>query len=620
MKLKKILCALTASLLLLSFAACNNPGETEDTVADTTGTVTTAEPAAPETDPDPETETQTPAVNTEPTDRERLDEILENKVKLRFDENGEFKIMILADTHIPNGGLPTEVMKNIKTLVNKEDPDFVIFTGDNVVGGDSLKTATQFKITLKTLTDYLDKEGIYWMHVFGNHDGENGLPLADQQKIYESYDKCLSKAGDENITGIGNYVIPLYGADDDTVKFAIWGLDSGDYPTAEEKAELFPSGATSFNGFDSTAYDFIHYDQIEWYKETSKLLQDCNGGEVVPGLMAFHIPLQETNTAWLNRHNLEWTGVKRDPVCSGAYNTGLFEVVRNRGDIKAIINGHDHVNDFMVNYCGIKMCYASTVTTTTYHDEDIMGTRFFVIKESNPSDVDTYMVYLNKTEEEEVTVPALSGVIADFEGTAPTLAVSGFDGQRDGAKVENIKAEIASGKGYNGSNALSVTRTAWGENNNENNLEVIWDLPTSGTLGNNGYMAVWMDLAANDLDFRKACFGLLANNNNGNPFRTDNLDSPSEFYYKADGSSEWTTLQTGTDGCFGSGDGCSVKAYKGWFAFPLACMPNDGAQMLTPATTITGVYFYMCLSNAEEAGKQVYVDQIQLVEDYQNIG
>ena len=395
MNMKKPMLWLLCATLLLSCLMVGCTKTPDDPVDTDAATQSTALNTAEET-----TEAQTEADTEEPvpTDQDVLNEILANKTQLRFNEDGQFKIMILADTHIPAGGMPPHVLKSVRKLVERENPDFVIFTGDNVVDSD-IKTEKQFNIALRNITKYLEEQGIYWMHVYGNHDGEMVFPLEEQQRVYESFDHCLSKAGDENITGIGNYVIPLYGSKDDTVKFAIWGLDSGDYPTEEEKAALFPSGVTSFKGFDSTAYDFIHYDQIEWYKETSKLLQACNGGEVVPGLMAFHIPLQETYTAWENRHNLEWTGVKRDPVCSGAYNTGLFEVIRNRGDIKAIINGHDHINDFMVNYCGIKMCYASTITTTTYYDEDMMGTRFFVLNEENPADIQTYMVYLSELEQ-----------------------------------------------------------------------------------------------------------------------------------------------------------------------------------------------------------------------------
>ena len=119
----------------------------------------------------------------------------------------------------------------------------------------------------------------------------------------------------------------------------------------------------------------------------------------------------------------------------------------------------------------------------------------------------------------------------------------------------------------------------------------------------------------------KAGFGLLADNMNRTPFRTDDHDSPSVFYYKAEGSDEWTTLQTGGDGCFGEGDDCPVRGYKGWFAFPVEYMPRVGSgATMSPQTNITGVYFYMCLSEAGMAGKPVYMDEIQLVEDYTAIG
>ena len=373
--MKSLLAVLLSASMLAGLAACSPSDQNTDN-PETTQSETEATTSSGVTEEDP------------------LQDILANKTKLRFGEDGQFKVMILADLHIPSGGLPRDIMDHVKTMVERENPDFVILTGDNVVSGGIAKEAVMRK-TLKGLAEYLAEKNIYWMHVYGNHDGEMPLSIPEQQAVYESFPNCLSKAGDEELTGVGNYVVPLYGSKDDEVKFVFWGLDSGDYPTAEEKAALFPAGATPFGGFDSTAYDFIHYDQIQWYKETSELLQENNNGEIVPGLMAFHIPLQESYTAWINRDGLEWTGEKKDPVCASAYNTGLFEVLRHRGDVKAVVNGHDHVNDYMVNYCGIKLCYAGTLTNTTYHDETMWGTRVFVINESNPSDVQTYMSYLN---------------------------------------------------------------------------------------------------------------------------------------------------------------------------------------------------------------------------------
>ncbi len=590
---------LTASLLALAMlagmVACNKT-DTDDKGAETTAQETTAQ-----------TEADTLRQDTESDGEARLNELFANKTKLRFDENGEFRVLILSDLHIPESGMPDEVLGYVKQIVEKEKPALVILNGDNVVDSDIIKDR-QFRKALEKPIQYLESQGIYWMHVFGNHDSEMKLSMENQQAVYESFDYCLSKDTDKELTGVGNYVVPVYGSASDEVKFAVWGIDSNSYLSEEEKKELFPSGVTGFKGFNNTAYDYIHFDQIEWYREVSELMES-ELGHKIPGLMAFHIPLQESYTAWMNREGLEWTGQKNEMVCSSAYNPGLFEVLRQRGDIKAVSYGHDHINDYMVNYAGIKLCYASTVTTTTYGGP--VGARMFIINESNPEAVETYVSYLFEPEEVP-DLPAISGVIEDFEGTAPTLTITGFDGATD----DGGKAEIIAGKGKDGSTALAAWRTEWAV---PHNTEVIWDIETPGSIGENKYLVAWMDMATNDIDFRKAGFGLLANNVNDNPYRTDNHDEPAPFYYKAEGSDTWVTMSTGDDGCFGVAQDSSVKGYKGWFAFPLEYMPHNGGNSLTAQTPITGVYFY--LSPADEAymNKPVYIDNIQLVEDYNSV-
>ena len=73
----------------------------------------------------------------------------------------------------------------------------------------------------------------------------------------------------------------------------------------------------------------------------------------------------------------------------------MFSALVERGDIKAVVNGHDHINTFMVEYKGIKLCQAGKVTTLDYHDETILGARVLTFNGSNPAEVDTYMSYLD---------------------------------------------------------------------------------------------------------------------------------------------------------------------------------------------------------------------------------
>ena len=321
---------------------------------------------------------------------------LNNRVRLRFRENGCFKAVVLADLHAKIGGLTQEQKGYITTILDRERPDLVIFTGDTVrsYGDIRLKNEAEFRQVLDSVVRLLEDREIYWMHVFGNHDREeHPLSLARQLEIYREYPHCLSGDADAELTGVGNYLVPLYDQEGETVKFAFWGLDSGANLGEEDRTAMFPQGISGVNGYSGVHYDYIHSDQIEWYKDVSRRLEEYAGGKVA-GLMAFHIPLQEFNTAWLNRAGLPHDGEKHEHVCASAHNSGLFEALRYRGDIRAVVCGHDHTNTFMVEYCGIKLCYSPTVSTNSYHNKDGMGARVFVLSEKDPSRIETYVSYL----------------------------------------------------------------------------------------------------------------------------------------------------------------------------------------------------------------------------------
>ncbi len=324
--------------------------------------------------------------------------LLDNKTKLRFNKNGKFKIVVMSDLHAKIGGLSAEQQGYIHTILDKENPDLVIFAGDNVrsYGDIRLPDKAAFCTVLDSIANCLEERNLYWMHVFGNHDREeHPLSLTQQMEIYTSYPHCLSKSGPEKLTGVGNYLLPIYCSDamNDDIRFAVWGIDSGNLLSEQDKQELFSEKISAINGCPGTAYDYIHHDQIAWYEKTSEQLE-AYADHKVAGLMVFHIPLQEFNTAWLNRKSLIHTGEKNENVCACPHNSGLYDVMRYRGDIKAVVCGHDHINSFMVQYGGIKLCYCPTTSTNSYHKEDEMGARVFVLSEENPEKIETYISYL----------------------------------------------------------------------------------------------------------------------------------------------------------------------------------------------------------------------------------
>lgn len=389
-----------------------------------------------ETPTEAPTEAPTEESTEAPEDNELLEHTLESKVRLSFDENGEFRVLVLSDLHLTFEGPDEEMQGFIKELIDREAPDLVILNGDNITD-ERLTDSESLRACLEKAVAYIEEQSIPWMHVYGNHDEDYGYFRGNQQEVYESFDMCLSKRGDEDVYGIGNYVIPVYRRDSEDIGFAVWALDSGNYLTYEDKMSLFPNEST-YGGYSQTTYDYIDGSQIEWYVNTSKQLEEYAGGKVY-GMMAFHIPLQEFYTAWVNRESLGYTGDKREDICASAFNSGLFAALRYRNDIKAVVCGHDHINDFMVNYGGIKLCYASTISNTSYFDENIRGGRVFVINQDDPGNIDTYMSYVGLPEdppeipdgdgnETDVGTDTEGGIESSTEGSTENATDSSSDG------------------------------------------------------------------------------------------------------------------------------------------------------------------------------------------------
>ncbi|MBE6725187.1 MAG: hypothetical protein E7576_08370 [Ruminococcaceae bacterium] len=604
--------------ILTSLVSCSRtPKPTEVETGPLTESVSSPDPA-----PAPTEEQKTDGGGAVPDDpAKEASPWTESRHPLRFDENGEFHILVFSDIHGPGPKISTLAKTNIAKLVEREDPDLVLFDGDNTWG---LSSPAALESCVGDMTEVLEEKQIPWAHVYGNHDAEgNNVPKEKQQQIYESFGMCVSQSGDPSLPGVGNYVLPVYSSDGAKIRFNVWALDSGMYLSEWERASLEPAGSI-FQGYANSGYDYIKPAQIAWYRETS-MAMEAYAGEKIPGLMAFHIPLQETYAAWVNREALEHTGEKREAVCASEVNSGLFSVLLERGDVKAVVNGHDHVNDYMVKYGGIKLCYCSTVSETGYCDMDMLGARVFVIREENPEDIETYISYVDEnrmTEPAEFAEadPLPGGVVLDFDSYEPEIEKCGWDNNyNDDALVEKITVEIADGRGVDGSKALGVGRLNFGDTTTSNNAEVKIPLAQSGLLGDLGYLRVWMDLTGDGtpIDFRKACFGLVVNEMNLMPYRTDDMDTPSPFWILPEGQTEWRKMSHGGDGCFGAQQDSSVRGFKGWLAFPVENMLKRGTlEQLKSTSCVTGVYFYYCLNASEMKGHPVWLDEIALVDDY----
>ena len=413
---------LALSVITAAFTACQSantnvetsPSATEGS-ADTSADTDAGTEAETEAETDAGTEAETEAENdagteaeteaeTEPADdipevmkdpekAAKINELLNLKHTLRVHEDGSFKVLVLSDVQFNTPNISQETMNNIETIVKREKPDLVIFNGDNSFG---LQREKDVKNYLRKMTQYLEENQIPWAHVFGNHDAELWRPALDkesQQAVYESFDYCVSKAGDEDLYGVGNFVLPVLEHDSDKIAFNIWCFDSGTggiYTDANAATDVTVGNNTFWSHYEN-----MEMNQVEWFQESSALLEEYNGAPI-PGMMAFHIPLQETYYAWASREtdNLEWTGTQRENISAHAQDIPLFNAAK-KNNILAIVNSHDHINDFMVKYQGIRLCYTACIGTYEYHADDMLGGRVVEFNTANPTDVNTYMSYVN---------------------------------------------------------------------------------------------------------------------------------------------------------------------------------------------------------------------------------
>ena len=64
--------------------------------------------------------------------------------------------------------------------------------------------------------------------------------------------------------------------------------------------------------------------------------------------------------------------------------------IKELGSTKAMFFGHDHINNFEVDYQGVKFCYGIKSTDRIYHDVDMMGCQTITIHDDHSLKIDRY--------------------------------------------------------------------------------------------------------------------------------------------------------------------------------------------------------------------------------------
>ena len=272
-----------------------------------------------------------------------------DSVTIKKNDDSDFKVLMFTDTHL-NGKKDADIMcaSYIVENVTREKPDLVIFGGDNVSSAMSYKRTTEF-------CELMENLGVYWAAVLGNHDGEGVLTYSREETInkYASYEYCLVKPGVEDIDGFGNYTINILNADD-SIKEVFFFMDSGDYATEDEIAQ--------YEVTSDSSYDGVKESQVHWYKDKHDALEEQYGE--FESITVIHIPPYQSGLT----EEMEFVyGEKNEGVCESAYDSGLFDALKEKGTCQAVYYGHDHVNDFGVIYDGILLSYIQSSGYGSYN-------------------------------------------------------------------------------------------------------------------------------------------------------------------------------------------------------------------------------------------------------------
>ena len=310
-------------------------------------------------------------------------------VRLQYREDGKFRIMQISDIqdYFPMKAVTKRVLKK---ALDTYPVDLIVLTGDNI--GSTTRLKFYAALCINEFMSLFERNGTPVAMVFGNHDDESTrADKAYQMSVYEKYKCFIGCAGEDfGEKNLGTYNLPIYSsADPDKMVSNIWMIDSGNYNHEN----------------DLGGYGCVTKKQVAWFRAVSERLERENGKKI-PSLAFQHIIVPEIWDALVSHDEkvegsvehdgkfytlpLGVKGVLDETPCPPNYSNGQFDAILDRGDVKAMFFGHDHVNSFEISYKGVDLVNTTGVGFRSYNSEN-EGVRLITLDETAP---DTYATEL----------------------------------------------------------------------------------------------------------------------------------------------------------------------------------------------------------------------------------
>lgn len=326
-----------------------------------------------------------------------------NDNALTFREDGTFHILQVSD--------PQDLVYTRQAMVRMLDraydglrPDLVLFTGDNTLGNhlhdvlfvriptvhSPAVTKWRMRRALKGILQPLEERGIPFGMIYGNHDDMNDVTKEEQFPLYRAYSACLPMNETDGSVDCDTYSIPLRTPDGRTA-WNLFMLDSAWNDKTGQHCRVKP-------------------ETTDWYRKTSDRLRTENGGEVVPSILFLHVPLPQTKglckpcgkddagavrdgDGYVCLDASKAQGVMGESISACEDDGGLFDAMRTRGDVRAVVSGHDHLNCFDGVTDGMRFIQTGAASFRCYGSR-IRGVREFVLHADDPETFETrYLTY-----------------------------------------------------------------------------------------------------------------------------------------------------------------------------------------------------------------------------------
>lgn len=323
--------------------------------------------------------------------------VAQNSIQLKFNKELTFKIAQFTDIHWENNSENCpKTIETIEFVLNTEKPDLAILTGDIVTDVPAIEG-------WKSISKPFIKAKIPWTVTLGNHDAEPGITRDEIFELLQTLPYFVGSKGFD-LTGCGNYVLPVKSSTSDKTAANIYCFDSNSYSINKKVSD----------------YDWIHFDQIKWYREESKKATAANENLPLPSLAFFHIPLVEYNQIVGKETTI---GEQLEGVASADVNSGVFASFIEMNDVMGVFVGHDHNNNYIGIHKDIALAFGQVTGADAYGDFD-RGSRIIELKEGEYS----FDTWIRTREEVAFKYNYPSGLLYDDKAVeySPATEISGL--------------------------------------------------------------------------------------------------------------------------------------------------------------------------------------------------